>query len=192
MPGKSVPPEKIAEAVTLRAAGYTTATIADRIGISIRTVNRICEQHNAKKGAVTTDLIEEAKRNLIDRIYSIEGIRQEAALLVSDDIAHIRLLRQRMADATEHLTATNLEEATLLMRGAAAYSTALKNTSDTLRNSLRTEKALEATEAEELPELVIRVMTDEEVLRVTPSVVGFVGDEGNDVDVEESGSEALS
>ena len=90
---------------------------------------------------------------------------------MADDLAHARLLRQRMADASEHLVATNLEEAALLMRAAAAYSTALKNTSDTLRHSMRTEKALEAHDAVNLPELVVREITNEEAIKMRPDML---------------------
>lgn len=175
MPGKSVPPEKIAEAVTLRAAGCTTAVIADRLGISVRTVNRIIAQHKPKKGEAASELIKAAKQHLLEGVTSNDRIREEAASLIADDIAHARILRQRMANATEHLTANNLEEAALLLRAAAAYSTALKNTSDTLRHSMNTEKALEAVEIESLPELIIREISCAEALQMTLNSPGYMG-----------------
>jgi hypothetical protein len=167
MPGKSVSPEKIAEAVTLRAAGYTATAIADRIGVSVRTLHRAFEHHKAKKGAMKDELVQAARKQLIEGVTSDERIKEEAARLIADDIAHARLLRSRMADATEHMTATNLLEAALLMRAAAAYSTALKNTSDTLRHSLGTERALETVEAQSLPELVVREISDTSALQMT-------------------------
>lgn len=175
MPGKSVPPEKIAEAVTLRSAGYTATAIADRLGISLRTVNRVFEHHKAKKGEVKQEMIQAARQVLIEGITSNDRIKEEAARLIADDLAHARLLRSRMADATEHMTATNLEEAALLMRAAAAYSTALKNTSDTLRHSMGTEKALQTVEADDLPELVVQEISAEEALRMTANSAGHMG-----------------
>jgi lambda repressor-like predicted transcriptional regulator len=167
MPGKSPTPEKIIDAVTLRAAGHTIASISDRTGISVRTLSRIFERHTAKKGEINAELVEAAKRDLIETVTSNDRIKEEAARLIADDIAHARLLRSRMADATEHMTATNLLEAALLMRAAAAYSTALKNTSDTLRHSLGTDRALETVEAENLPELVVREISDTAALQLT-------------------------
>jgi lambda repressor-like predicted transcriptional regulator len=166
MPGKSVSPDQMAAAVALRAAGYTLTAISDRTGISTRTLSRLFERHDARKGAVQDDLVAEAKRQLVAGITSNECILEEAARIVADDLAHARLLRARMADAAEHLMATNLEEAALLMRAAAAYSTAIKNTSDMLRHSLRAERAFDAHETTELPELVIREVTDEEAARI--------------------------
>lgn len=67
-----------------------------------------------------------------------------------------------MINATEHLQAASLKEAVLVMRAAAAYSTAIKNTSDTLRHSLRIEKTIDDTD-KELPELVIKELTSDEI-----------------------------
>lgn len=167
MAGKSVSPVKIAEAVTLRAAGYTATAIADRLGVSVRTLHRAFEHHKTRKGEVTDELIQAAKRDLLQAVISTDRIKQEAACLVTDDLAHARLLRSRMADATEHMTATNLEEAALLMRAAAAYSTALTNTSHMLRLSLGTKRALETVEAQELPVLILSEISDEDALRMT-------------------------
>lgn len=163
MAGKALTPTQIAEALCLRMAGYTITAVADRLHVGIRTLNRLFERNGTKKGAVKAELLEAARQNLIEGVTSNERIREEAACIVADDLAHARMIRSRIADASEHLTAGNLQEAALLMRAAAAYSVALKNTSDTLRHTMRTERALDAQDAQELPELVVREMTDEEV-----------------------------
>lgn len=178
MPGKSLTPDQIAEAVTLRAAGYTVTAISDRTGISIRTLNRVFEHHGTRKGAIKDDLVARAKHELVTAITSNEKIREEAARLVADDLAHARLLRQCMAEASEHLTATTLYEAALVMRAAAAYSTAVKNTSDMLRHSLRTDQALEEQNAGSLPELVVREITAAEALQIRQEAAGDDGDPG--------------
>ncbi len=166
MKKREIPPDLIAEAVSLRAAGYTITAIGDRLNVSVRTLNRIFERHGAKKGAVKNELIDAARRTLIEGVTSNDRIKEEAARIVADDLAHARLLRSRMAEATEHLTATNLDEAAILLRAAAAYSTALKNTSDMLRHTLRTERAIEAQDSEDLPELVVREITAAEAVRM--------------------------
>ena len=189
MPGKSRSPDQISEAVCLRAAGYTVPAISERLGLSIRTLHRLFEHHGVKKGALKSDLVEAAKRDLIEGVTSNERIKEEAARMVADDLAHTRLLRARMADASEHLVATNLDEAALVMRAAAAYSTALKNTSDTLRHSMRTEKALEAHDAVDMPELVVTEITNEEAITMRPDVLDDADDGspvGDEV-VEEKG-----
>ena len=194
MAGKSVSPEKIAEAVTLRAAGYTTTAIAERLGVSIRTLHRVFEHHKTKKGEVTDELVQAAKNDLMRVVISTDRIKEEVARLIADDIAHARLLRGRMADATEHLTAGNLVEAALLMRAAAACSTALKNTSDMLRHSMGTERALEAVEAESLPELVVSEISAPAALRMTqdsPGSLARIDMDGEASAVEVDGAEQV-
>lgn len=67
-----------------------------------------------------------------------------------------------MVAATEVMTAVTLSDAVLVMRAAAAYSTALKNTSDIIRHSLRAERFNEDVSSE-LPELIVRELTAAEV-----------------------------
>lgn len=55
-----------------------------------------------------------------------------------------------MLDASEQLQASTLRDAAAVMRAAVAYSTALKNTSDLLRHSLRVERALEDDDRQSL------------------------------------------
>jgi lambda repressor-like predicted transcriptional regulator len=137
LPGKSLNPEQITQAVAMRAAGFTLAAISERLGASIRTLQRVFERHRARKGEVTTEAVQSAKRDLIEGLFSTERLKEEISKLIADEIAHARLLRERIANASEHLTANNLSEAAIVMRSAAAYSTALKNTSDMLRHTLR-------------------------------------------------------
>lgn len=163
MPGRTLTPDQIAQAVTLRAAGYTVVAISDRLAVSVRTLHRVFERLGTAKGAVSDEIVQAAREELLRSITSNEAIKTEAARIVADDIAHARQLRRRMAEAAEHFVARDLAGATLLMRGAAAYSTALKNTSDMLRHSLRIDKTMEHERPSDLPELVVRMIsTDEE------------------------------
>jgi hypothetical protein len=109
-------------------------------------------------------LIEIAKRDLISAIMSNDRIKEEAARIVADDLAHARLLRQRIAVAAEQLEASTLEEAALVMRAAAAYSTVLKNTSDMLRHVMPLERATEQVMEQDRPELTIRELSLEEAV----------------------------
>lgn len=188
MPGKSPTPEQIIEAVTLRAAGHTIASISDRTGISVRTLSRIFERHTAKKGEINAELVEAAKRDLIETVTSNDRIKEETARLVADDLAHARLLRRRMADATDMLVATDLEEAALLMRAAAAYSTALKNTSELFRHTIRIERVLDAEEVENLPELIVVQISDEDAIKMQEAQmpVNPIGRKAEESEVAES------
>jgi AcrR family transcriptional regulator len=165
MPGKSLTPDQITEAIALREAGYTATAISARLGVSTRTLTRLFEKHSVMKGAVKQEIIAAARQELIEAVTSNERIKEEAARIVADDLAHVRILRQKIAAAYELLNPTNLEEAAVCMRAGAAAATAIKVTSDTMRHTLRTDKALDAVEEKDLPVLVVQELTWEEARR---------------------------
>lgn len=170
---KTASPAEISQALALREAGYTALSISQRLGISVRSLQRHFAEHGVKKGCIKEEVLATVRADLMKRVTSDDAIREEAAKLINDDLAHARFLREVMIDAAEQLQATSLKEAVLVMRAAAAYSTAIKNTSDMMRHSLRIEKSIDDTD-KELPELVIKELTSEEIdemrLRDMPGV----------------------
>jgi predicted transcriptional regulator len=161
MKRKEVTPNEVTEILVLREAGYTALAIANRLGISTRTVQRYLSEHGAKKGSLKKEVIDKAKADLFESVTSSQAIREEAAKLIIDDIAHSQHLRTVMVEATEHLKATSLVDAALVMRAIAAASTALKNTSDMLRHSLGVDKVID--DAGEVPDLNVTELTNEQI-----------------------------
>lgn len=162
MTKKTATPDQISQALALREAGYTTLSISQKLGISVRSLQRHFAEHGTKKGAFKEEVLATARADLLKRVTSDEAIKEEAAKLINDDLAHAMHLRELMINATEHLQAASLKEAVLVMRAAAAYSTAIKNTSDMMRHTLRIEKTIDDTD-KELPELVIKELTNDEI-----------------------------
>lgn len=162
MTKKVATPDKISEALALREAGYTTLSISQQLGISVRSLHRHFADHGTKKGAIKQQLINAARLELMKRVTSDDAIREEAARLINDDLAHARHLRDLMIDATQHLQANSLKDAALVMRAAAAYSTAIKNTSDMMRQSLRLERRDDDAD-KSLPELVISELSNDQI-----------------------------
>ena len=76
-----------------------------------------------------------------------------------------------MIAASEQLQATSLKDAVLVMRAAAAYSTAIKNISDMLRHGMQIEKSVENSD-KELPELIVKELTSAEVEELRSEMVG--------------------
>lgn len=176
MAGKSTTPDDVTAALALREAGYTVLSISQRLGISTRTVERHLAAHGAKKGALSAALVERAREDLLKRVTSDRGIQEEAAKLVNDDLAHAHHLRAIVAHASDQLAATSLREAVLVMRAAAAYSTAIKNTSDMIRRSLRIDQVMAPPDSE-LPELVVRELTPTEVAALRDETAADAADE---------------
>lgn len=158
-------PDTIAQALAMREAGYTVLAISQRLGVPVRTLQRHFSEHGAVKGRVRQVLLEAARSDLIQRVTDDDAIRAEAAKLLADDLAHARHLRELLHAASEQLQASSLRDAVLVARAAAAYSTAIKNTSDMLRHGLRLDKLADDTTTE-LPELVISELTPEDVRRL--------------------------
>lgn len=165
MKRKEVTPKEVTEILVLREVGYTVLAISQRLNISTRTVDRHLAEHGAKKGSLKKDVIDKAKSELFESVTSNPAIQLEAAKLIIDDIAHSQHLRTVMLEATEHLKATTLADAALVMRALAAASTTLKNTSDTIRHSLGADKVV--NDAGELPELVVSELSDEQLEQIT-------------------------
>lgn len=162
MTKKTATPDEISEALAMREAGYTVLAISQELGISVRSLQRHFAVHGARKGTLKKELVESARAELLKRVISDDTIREEAAKLISDDLAHARHLRTLLIGAAEQLQAASLKDAVLVMRAAAAYSTAIKNTSDMLRHTLRIERTIDDATAE-LPELHIRELTRDEI-----------------------------
>lgn len=165
MTRKTATPAEISEALALREAGYTVLSISQRLGISVRSLQRYFAEHGTKKGCIKDEVLANARADLLKRVTSDDAVREEAARLINDDLAHARHLREIMIAASEQLQAESLKDAVLVMRAAAAYSTAIKNTSDVLRQTLRIDRAIDDADAE-LPELVVRELTAEEIKKM--------------------------
>jgi AraC-like DNA-binding protein len=154
-------PDVVGEALAMREAGYTALAISQRLGLSVRTLQRHFASAGTRKGAIKAEVLRKAKDTLMARITSDEAIKEEAARLVADDLAHSMHLREVILAASEQMTAASLRDAVQVMRAAAAYSTAIKNTSDIIRRSLRLEERDDA--ADELPELVVTELSQAEI-----------------------------
>jgi AcrR family transcriptional regulator len=172
MTKREISPDVLAEALVLREVGYTSLAISQRLGMSVRTLQRHFASTRTKKGIIKDEVFQQAKADLLARVTSEASIREEAAQLIADDLAHSRHLREILLAASGKMIANSLPEAVLVMRAAAAYSTAIKNTSDIIRHSLRIERFAESISAE-LPELVVHELTAEEVAELRASAVGF-------------------
>lgn len=172
----SVTPTLEAQIIALREAGYTNLAIAKRLSIGLRTVQRHLASAGVKKGSLKSELIDQAREEALSLLKSDPAIKQAIAQLLLDDIAHVSHLRDVLVQASEHLVATDAKSAAVVMRGAAAYSVAIKNTSDTLQKHFSKHNQ---SEMQYMPELVVREITAEEAMAMTQR--GMIDD--NDFDV---------
>lgn len=163
MPGKRLTPDQEIEAVTLREAGFTLTAIADQIGVSVSSIQRLFKRRSTSRGSASEEAVEIARQSLLSSLTSNDQIKEKVARIISDDMAHSRMIREKAAVAMEAMNPSDTAEAALAMRALVAYSTLIKNTSDTLRNDLRMSGASIESMVDDLPELVIREMTKEDI-----------------------------
>lgn len=161
MSGARLTPEQQQAALAMRAAGYSITVIADHTGASVSTLKRLFKRCGVKKGSVSEELIEKATVELLQDVEAVETVKREAAALLMDDLALSKRLRQAMAEAADKLVATDTTQALQVMRAVSSAAVALKSTSETLRKSLGLDK--DDSAIDELPELTIRVMTNDEI-----------------------------
>jgi hypothetical protein len=96
VPGKNIRPAQVVEIVSMRAAGFTVAAISERTGVSQRTIARILKRHGTAKGSVREELVEAAKRELIQGITSeTEPTIEALSRVVGAPFSKIDLLADR-------------------------------------------------------------------------------------------------
>lgn len=153
------PPTIEAEIVAARSAGWTVTAIAGKTGASPSTIKRICARHKVKPGEDQAALVTAARKELLSTLTDDEKLRAIYAGLIADTCAHVALGREKAAEAVAMLTATDTKSAALVLRGLAAYSTAIKNGADTVRSLIPAPQA----DPDELPILQVVTLTDEEI-----------------------------
>ncbi|MCU7890271.1 MAG: helix-turn-helix domain containing protein [Candidatus Thiodiazotropha sp. (ex Ustalcina ferruginea)] len=167
MPNKHTTPTQKAEIITLRLAGHSLTSIAERCGVSISTVKRHIK--GTKKGSIEQDLIDQAKQDLLSNLTD-ETVKTQLAALISDDIALSHRIRTNITTTLERIekqTPSDAREAAQIMRSLTSAATAIKLTGEALRQSLGvSQREIHTTSSETLPELTIVDMTSDEIEQI--------------------------
>jgi hypothetical protein len=169
---------RIKRIIAYRDAGYSASVIASRVGCHPRTVFRICQRFAIGKRKMTAEAVERARSELTNDDAFVAELKGGLRVIALDSIAQTISLRNRIASTLENIESRDLETAALAARALAACATAIRVSADAVRG-------LEATtsENEPPPEIVIGVMTDDEVEQVRKA--NHAGnDEADDLDGE--------
>lgn len=161
MAGTVKTPGQIKEALVLREAGYSLAAISVKTNISPSTLARHFAKHGAAKGALSSEAVEEARQQLITDSGFINGLKQQIAASISDDLSHVQQLREAATLILEQLMADKSLPAHYKSRGVAALATSLSMTQKAARTALKADD--QPIEQGSLPELFIYELTPEEV-----------------------------
>ena len=127
----------INQAVILREAGYTIASITEKTGLSASTLHRAFTKLDVTRGSITKDTLESAKQALSTQI------------------------RAGIAIAINDLTNDVTTPASMKARAYSGFATTLKLTSDIMRRALQIDDA--TLSVTEIPTLKIIKMTDKDI-----------------------------
>lgn len=150
-----------AQVVTALEIGRSMPDIARQFHMDLSTVKRIRKRYGVSLGSARAKLVEQAREEA-RKAFDPEYIRDQAAILIRDDLAQIHQLRNQLNDLLEAMPEPqDIKECSQVARSLTAVSTALKNTSDLAHKSLGLDR--NEVEASEMPMLVISELTSDEV-----------------------------
>lgn len=160
---KAATVDEKAQVIYLRALGLSSSVISERVGLSIRTVQRICQTEGVVKGELSEEILKEGRERLREHALNDEYVKDHIVTHLVDEMAQVRALREKSAAVLEEFNPKNNRERALFMRSAVAHSTILRNTSDIMRRAVDLDRFRGESVSEQLPELVFREMTEQEV-----------------------------
>jgi len=121
-------PAQRVQATTLRAAGYTLASIASETGISVRTLSRHLAGCPAKSKSITDEMVRRAREKMLESIDDSERVREALAASVLDDLALTRAIREKIVSAVDVIDVSNSDRAREGARALAQLAAAVKST----------------------------------------------------------------
>lgn len=188
MTGRTKTSDQLKQAITLRAGGYSLASISERTGISPSTLSRHFTKHKASKGGLTNESVNEARRQLLDDAGFIGDIKAKIAASVADDISQVNALRAAIIITLEETMADKGLPAHYRARSIAALATSIGLTQKAVRVALNAD--YQPVEQDDLPTLFISELCQDEIdgLRHEQKMIneelGIVDDDSAEIVVE--------
>ena len=161
MTGAITTKKALEQAIILREAGYSLASIANKTGISSATLFRQFKKHGIKKGSISDSAIVDAKKQLLNDAGFIDSLKHQIASSITDDLAHVKLLREASALLLEEIMSDKSLPPHYKARGVTALVTGVRLTQDISRRALRADQV--DLEIQDLPELTIRELTNDDI-----------------------------
>lgn len=161
MTGSITTKKALEQAIVLREAGYSLASIANKTGVSSATLFRQFKKHGIKKGSISDSAIIDAKKQLLNDAGFIDSLKHQIAASITDDLAHVKQLREASALLLEELMNDRSLPAHYKARGVTALTTGIRLTQEIARRALQVDKL--EPDAPDLPELTIRELTNDDI-----------------------------
>jgi hypothetical protein len=151
----------IDQAVILREAGYTLASITQKTGLSGSTLYRAFTKLDVTRGTTTKNTLDSAKQALLEQSGLVGDLKQLIASQINDDLSLSTQIRAGITIAINDLINDVTTPASLKARSYSAMATTLKLTSDIMRRALQIDDA--TLSVTEIPTLKIIKMTDKDI-----------------------------
>lgn len=164
MAGKHATLTQIKHVIALRTCGATRAVIAQQTGVSISTVARICARFGATKGRARQQLVEEAQKQLIEKINDSRSLLNEATQQLADDLVLTRIIREKIVEGVLNLQLSDPLEVANSLRALNSAASALASAQKIGRIATRADSL--ADHDKELPVLQINEMSADDIKQV--------------------------
>lgn len=149
-------------AFTLRLGGWSLSAIAEKLGISTSSLQRLFNENSIKRGSITAKMIEAAKNELILN----DDLKHQIASMVKDDLALIRRSREAIALSLERIVNDESLPVVAKARAIAALTTSLGLSQSVYRKALNVSKIESAIDETALPSLTIHYMSENDEAQV--------------------------
>ncbi|MGH1374302.1 MAG: hypothetical protein ACRBBW_19860 [Cellvibrionaceae bacterium] len=151
--------------VLMRGLGCALIDISNETGLSISTVKRVISRHKTIKGSLCSEALAEARKRVIASSANDENLRLLTATTVR---ASLVLTDRIQVEALATLDVLNKDPHAALIRARAlnSLSNVVKLNADGLRSAVKIAPQSEGDQDEELPEIVVREMTEEDVRKI--------------------------
>ena len=151
----------IDQAVILREAGWTLASITEKTGLSGSTLHRAFTKLDVTRGATTKNTLDSARHALLEQSGLVGDLKHLIASQINDDLSLSTQIRAGITIAINDLINDVTTPASLKARSYSAMATTLKLTSDIMRRALQIDDA--TLSVTEIPTLKIIKMTDKDI-----------------------------
>lgn len=165
-------PAEVQEALILRSAGHSIASISQKTGMSVSTVERHIKSHKIIKGVLTDQAIQEAQTQLISETTG--DLRIIISSVLKDDVAQFHQIRAALSVSVERLVSDSSLAPHQVLRGLAAAATTLKLSGEVARRALKIDEV--EPEQSTIPILEIVELTANDIAAMRQAQLELSGD----------------
>jgi hypothetical protein len=157
--------ERDARVVSMRGVGCSVLDIAETLGVSPSTVDRVLKRHKTHKGELVDALVSKSRDEVLSTLTGNQQLTTLAAISVRTSMLINERIQQQVLQAIE-LIPTDPSRGLLMARALNSLSNTMKLCNDSVRSAIKIAPPSEQLADVELPELMICSYTDSELEKI--------------------------